>query len=179
MKSVITHSAFVLTLLAAGSAMAADPYAGGSIVFLDADATDVRGADASLTGVTGRLGAMANDNIGGEVRVTLGVGDDSVGSGFFETDVELNSMIGGYLRAGIPAGPSFYPYAILGFTRVELEYSNPNFGNESESETDVSYGFGVDLSLDRNLSLNVEYMNYFDKDSDEISGFSIGIASKI
>ena len=66
MKSVITHSAFVLTLLAAGSAMAADPYAGGSIVFLDADATDVRGADASLTGVTGRLGAMANDNIGGE-----------------------------------------------------------------------------------------------------------------
>ena len=41
------------------------------------------------------------------------------------------------------------------------------------------YGFGVDLSLDRNLSLNVEYMNYYDKDSDEISGFSIGIASKI
>lgn len=179
MKSTIIHSAFALTLLATGSAMAADPYAGGSILFLDAEETDVRGADASLTGITGRLGAMANDNIGGEVRISLGVGDDSIGSGALETDVELNSMFGGYLRAGIPAGANFYPYAILGFTRVELEYSNPYFGSGSNSDTDISYGLGLDLSLDRNLSLNVEYMNYYDNDDSEISGFSIGIASKI
>ncbi|MEE2733229.1 MAG: porin family protein [Pseudomonadota bacterium] len=178
MNKTVTRSAFALALLAAGSAMAADPYVGGSVLFVDAEFQDIS-EEASLTGITGRLGSMMNDNIGGEVRVSLGVGDDSVGSGIFETDVELNSMIGGYLRAGAPVGSGFFPYAVLGFTRTELEYSNDYFGSDSESETDVSWGFGADLSLDRKMSLNVEYMNYYDKDGVEISGFSIGIASKI
>ncbi|RLU01863.1 porin family protein [Ketobacter sp.] len=178
MNKTVTHSAFALALLAAGSAMAADPYVGGSVLFVDAEFQDIS-EEASLTGITGRLGSMMNDNIGGEVRVSLGVGDDSIGSGIFDTDVELNSMIGGYLRAGAPVGSGFFPYAVLGFTRTELEYSNDYFGSDSESETDVSWGFGADLSLDRKMSLNVEYMNYYDKDGVEISGFSIGIASKI
>ena len=176
MNKTVTHSAFALALLAAGSAMAADPYVGGSVLFVDVDYEEIS-EEASLTAITGRLGSMLNDNIGGEVRVSLGVGDDSILAGIFETDVELNSMIGGYMRAGAPVGSGFFPYAILGFTRTEVEYSNNLY--DDESDTDVSWGFGADLSLDRKMSLNVEYMNYYDKDGVEISGFSIGIASKI
>lgn len=174
MKKLVTHSTCVLALMAAGSAIAADPYVGGSALFVDAEFQEFS-EEASLTGITGRLGTMMNENIGGEVRVSLGVGDDSIFSGL--VDVELNSMIGAYMRAGLPVGQNFFPYAVLGFTRTELEFSG--FGSDSDSETDVSYGFGADMSLDRNLSLNVEYMNYYDKDGTEISGFSIGIASKI
>ncbi len=177
MKKLIKHSTCALALIAAGSAVAADPYVGGSALFVDVDFDDVN-QKASLTGVTGRLGSMVNDNIGGEVRVSLGVGDDSIFSGILETDVELNSMIGGYFRAGGPVGQNFFPYAVVGFTRAELEYSS-NWNRDDDSNTDVSFGFGADVSLDRNLSLNVEYMNYYDKDDVEISGFSIGIASKI
>lgn len=178
MKKLIAHSTCALALITAGSAMAADPYVGGSALFVDAEYADIND-EASLTGITGRLGTMLNDNIGGEVRVSLGVGDDSISSGIFKTDVELNSLIGGYMRAGAPVGQNFFPYAVLGFTRTELDYSNDFFGNDSDSETDVSWGFGADMSLDRKISLNVEYMNYFDKDGVELSGFSIGIASKI
>ena len=178
MKKLITCSTFALAFTAAGTALAADPYAGGSILFVDADFAEIND-EASLSGVTGRLGTMINENIGGEVRVSLGIGDDSVDAYGLDVDVELNSLIGGYLRAGVPVAEGFYPYAVLGFTRSELEISNRYLGSESDSETDISYGFGVDMSLDRNLSLNVEYMNYYDKDDVEISGFSIGIATKL
>lgn len=178
MKSIITPSVLALTLLATGSAMAADPYAGASMLFVDAT-VDPIDEDASLMGFTGLLGSAINENISGEVRVTLGVDDDTVGEGILRTKLELNSMIGAYLRAGIPMGPNFTPYAVLGFTRAELDASNPYFDIDTDSDTDVSYGIGMDLSLDRKLSLNVEYMNYYDKDDSEISGFSIGIASKI
>jgi len=178
MKSILTPSTLLLAMLASSTVLAADPYVGGGVLFVEVSDSDIND-DASLMGITGRLGSAVNENIAGEVRVTLGIGDDSIGSGIFETDVELNSMIGAYLKAGVPMGPSFYPYAVLGFTRTELEYSNPVFGSDSDSDTDVSYGLGVDLSLDRKMSLNVEYMNYYDKDGTEISGFSIGIASKI
>lgn len=178
MKPILVPSALALTLMASGTVLAADPYVGGGVVFTEVS-SDAFSPDPSLTGITGRLGSGINENISGEVRLTLGVDDDTVGAGFLKSDVELNSMIGAYLRAGVPMGPSFYPYAVLGFTRTELEFSNPLYDSQSGSETDVSYGLGVDLSLDRKMSLNVEYMNYFDKDDQKISGFSIGIASKI
>ncbi|MDY6920203.1 MAG: porin family protein [Pseudomonadota bacterium] len=178
MRSIITPSLLALTVMAAAPAQAADPYLGGSALFLDAEDSELD-LDASLTAVTGRLGSFFNDNMAGEVRVSLGVDGDTVGSGIFKADVDLKSMIGGYLRLGAPVSDSLFPYAVVGFTRTELEVDFENFGSESDSETDISYGLGVDLSLDRNLRLNVEYMNYYDKDDTEITGFSIGIVSRI
>lgn len=183
MKIRLICSSLILTAVSAGSVYAepykntTGPYVGGSALFVDAKAEGSE--DASLMAIGGRLGTQLNENFSGEVRVALGVGDDTVRYGIAEYDVELNSMIGGYLRVGAPIGANFHPYAIVGFTRTELEYSQNFLGDGSESDTDLSYGLGVDLDLDRNLSLNVEYMNYYDDDDIEVSGFSIGIASKI
>ena len=183
MKKILTCSTLAVAVFAAGPVSAqpykstSGPYVGANALFLDA--TPEGGDDASLTGIGGRLGSHLNENFSGEVRVALGVGDDTISNGFTDVDVELNSLIGGYLRVGAPIGNNFHPYAIVGFTRTELEFSADGFGSDSGSETDISYGLGVDLDLDRNISLNVEYMNYYDDDDFEVSGFSIGIATKI
>lgn len=183
MNKMLFISALAVAILGAGPVMGepykstTGPYVGGSALFVES--SFARSDDASLMGVGGRLGSHLNENFSGEVRLGLGLGDDTVRSGLLEYDVELKSLVGGYLRLGAPIGDNLHPYAVLGFTRTELKVSQNFLGNNTDSDTDVSYGLGVDLDLDRNLSLNVEYMNYFDDDDLEVSGFSISIVTKI
>lgn len=155
----------------------AENYYGGNISFLDYSVEGIDD-DASLTAIVGRFGTTFNENFSGEVRLGFGVGDDTVDVFGFDADVELDNMFGAYVRGGIPVTDSFFPYAIVGYTRGEVTASISGFGSESESESDVSFGVGADVNVNQNIIINVEYMNYFDKDGAEIDGFSIGIASK-
>lgn len=183
MKKIVTCSTLCAAMMVSGLTMAdqyrsaSGPYVGASMLFVDAGIND--DPDASLMGIGGRLGSSFNENFSAEVRVAVGVGDDSVGEGWQKYDVELSSLIGGYLRASVPVGQNFHPYGVLGFTRSELKVSHPWLGKETDNDTDISYGIGADIDLDRNISLNIEYMNYYDGDDVEIAGFSIGIATKI
>ena len=127
--------------------------------------------------LAGRLGTKFNENFSGEIRVGLGIGDDSVDVLGTEVDVELDSMFGAYVRGGLQAADSFYPYVVLGYTRGELTASVPGF-SDSESESDVSFGLGADVDINEKLTLNIEYMNYFDKDGAEVDGFSFGLVTK-
>ena len=40
-----------------------------------------------------------------------------------------------------------------------------------------SFGMGIDFDLTETLKLNIEYMNYVDKNTAALSGFSIGLTS--
>jgi outer membrane immunogenic protein len=164
-----------LSALLSGYAQA-ENYYGGNISFLDYSEEGID--DASLTAIVGRLGTTFNENFSGEMRLGFGVGDDTVDVSGVGVDVELDNMFGAYVRGGIPVTESFSPYAIAGFTRSKLTASVSGFGSESESESDVSFGVGADVNVSQNIIINLEYMNYYDKDGAEIAGFSIGIASK-
>ena len=94
-----------------------------------------------------------------------------------DVDIELDSMFGAYVRGGLQAADSFYPYVALGYTRGEVTASVPGFST-SESESDISFGFGADVDINKKLTLNIEYMNYFDKDGTEVDGFSFGVVTK-
>jgi len=128
--------------------------------------------DASLTSVNGRLGTNFNENFSGEIRVGTGIGDGSING----INVELDSMYGAYIRGGIKAGESFFPYAVLGYTRGKISASFNRF-SASASESDVSFGLGADFFVNEKFTINVEYMSYFDKDGAEIDGFSLGFVS--
>ncbi|WP_347331734.1 porin family protein [Marinimicrobium locisalis] len=171
-KSAI--AAIGLFSLASGVANAEGNYFGGNISSLDYTEDWV---DASLTTAYGRLGTHFNENFSGELRVGFGIGEDSADFGGGELDVELDSLYGAYVRGGIPVSENFFPYVVVGYTRVEATLSVSGFGDFSESDTDASYGIGADLNVSQNITLNAEYMNYYDSDGAEISGFAIGIAS--
>ncbi|MEX1033632.1 MAG: porin family protein [Cellvibrionaceae bacterium] len=149
------------------ASFAQDMYAGGNLASLDFS-VDGTSQEASLTAVYGRLGTSFTDNISGEIRLGLGVGDDTI----FGVDVELENMFGAYVRAGLPVTEVIYPYAVIGYTRGEVDVS----GFSSESESDVSFGVGVDFGLGGGMAINLEYMNYLDKDGAEVDGFAIGFA---
>jgi len=163
-----------LSALLSGYAQA-EGYFGGNISFLEYSEGGFE--EASLTAVVGRLGTTFNENFSGEIRLGFGVGDDSVDVFGTDVDVELDNMFGVYVRGGIPVTDSFFPYAIVGYTRGEVTASALGY-SESNSESDVSFGLGADINLSQNAIINMEYMSYFDKDGTEIDGFSVGIASK-
>jgi len=105
----------------------------------------------------------------------MGVGDDTVSFDGFEVDMELKNFFGAYLRGGVPVGESFYPYAVIGYSKGKFEISAFD-ESVSESESDFSFGVGADFSVAESVKINLEYMNYIDKDGGELSGFAIGIA---
>lgn len=155
----------------------AGTYYGGNLSFLDYSEEGISD-DASLTAVYGRLGTNFNENFSGEIRVGFGIGDDTIDVFGTDVGVELDSVFGAYVRGGIPVAENFFPYIVLGYSRGEVTASASGFGSDSESETDTSFGLGADIDVNSNFTINVEYMNYFDKDGAEINGFSIGLANK-
>lgn len=160
----------------------AENYYGGGFSFLDYSVEAIEGVEPSVTAIVGRLGTGFNENFSGEVRLGFGVGDDTVtvdALGGTDVDVELDHIFGAYVRGGIPVTESFYPYAIVGYTRGKGTASSDFFDrSDSESESDVSFGVGADVGVSENIIINIEYMNYYDKDGAEVDGFSIGVASR-
>ena len=172
----ITAASSILCLSASASADTSY-YFGGNFSLLKAD-YDIIGDDASLTAIYGRFGAQLNENISIETRLGFGVGDDDVQYLGVDINTELDSIFGVYARAGAPVSESFYPYVIAGFTRGEATTSTEGFISVSESQTDMSYGVGADIGSSDTFLVNVEYMNWYDKDGTEISGFSFGFTRK-
>lgn len=171
-KSLIPLGLIILTAVST-TTVCAETYLGGSVAILDYSEFGIP-EDASLTALYGRLGTSFTENFSAEIRAGFGLGDDTVDVFGLPVDVELNNFFGGYLLAGFDTG-SFYPYAIVGYTRSELEASA--FGTSiSETESDASFGFGADFYLSNTSSLNIEYMNYLDEDGVEIYGFGIGLS---
>ena len=146
-------------------------YAGGNFGMMK---YSVEGADedASLNSISGRIGMQFNEYMSGELRVGFGIGSDEFGDG--GPDLELDYYYGGYMRLGVPVENTFYPYLVAGYTKGEVSVEG---ASESVSESDFSIGLGTDVTFGEGMKLNVEYMNYIDKDGGQIDGFTIGVAT--
>ena len=170
------HRAMVIatftTLVPVNQALAQNFYVGGGISAIEYSESGISD-DADLTALYGRVGTKFNDYLSAEIRAGFGIDDDEVEAFGVDIDTELENFYGVYLRGGIPTNSIAYPYVVLGYTRGEIEASVPGF-SLSESESDVSYGVGLDLNLTDRVTLNLEYINYLDKDDVEIDGFNIG-----
>lgn len=164
-------------LLASSPAMAQDMYkssvgglyAGLNYTFMNADYNDSN-ADADLGTLSGKVGVMATPFLGVEARAGFGVDDDRVGI----ADVSIDNFYGGYATVNLANESPVTPYAVLGFTRVESE---ADLGSSTirDDGSDVSYGLGVNMQFAPNLSGNLEYMRYYDKDNVTLDGLGLGV----
>lgn len=161
--------------LFASDTYAEQNYFGGNIGFVDYSEAGISD-DASLTFLGGNIGKEFNDYLSAELRFSFGAGSDSVEALGQEVDVKLNRLYGIYLRGGVSASDSFYPYAVIGFSNAKVTASVSGF-SASDTGSDSSFGVGAEYRIDEKQALNLEYMSYIDKDGIEISGFSIGFVS--
>lgn len=170
-KAIISGAVLAATTLPA--AHAADKYIGGGLAFIEYTEQGIS-EDLSLNALYGKFGAQFNEYFAGELRLGFGIGDDSVNVGRISVDAEITNFVGAYLKAGAPVSDVFYPYAVIGFTRGELEATALGV-TTSDSESDLSFGVGADFSVSETVTLSAEYMNYIDKDGGELGGFSLSI----
>lgn len=169
-------SVLVTMVLGLASAVVhAQGYYGGNFVFVRSS-DDFSSDDASLKLIVGRLGMEFSETISGELRAGFGVQNDTIEQQSIEVDLDWKQLLGGYVRGSFAASDSlFYPYVVLGYSQVELEVSALG-ETVDDDETDFSYGIGGDLALGDTMKINLEYMNYFDKDGLQIDGFAFGLA---
>jgi len=178
MKQLLIATATISSLLLTANVHAEQStpqkYIGGNLSFLSYEEA---GLDADLIAVNGRFGAFFNPYIAAEMRLGLGLIGDEVDIFGTDVDIDLNYLIGAYVRAGVPVNDKVFPYLLLGYSRGELEAS-ANGMSVDEAESDTSFGFGLDMKIDNKITLNAEYANLLDKEGAEISGFSVGATFK-
>ena len=165
-------AALAITVLLTGTAQAQRNYVGGNLALLDYS-EDITSDDASLHALVGRFGIFINRNLAGEVRFGVGLGHDTISG----VDLELDYMVGGYLRGVFPINKSIAPYIIGGITHGELTTSFAG-GSYELSDRDFSFGAGVDLSLLQGIGLNFEYMSYISTSGVDIDALTVGITKK-
>lgn len=167
--------AFTTCLAASSTASAQDMYKSGvgglytglNYTFMNLESGN---ADADVGTLSAKVGVMATPFLGIEARGGFGVDDETVGP----VDYSVDNFFGGYATFNLANESPITPYAVLGFTRVELQADSP-FGTSTEDESDVSYGLGLNMEFARNLSGNVEYMRYYEDSDAEIDGLGVGI----
>ncbi|SFM57598.1 porin family protein [Marinobacter zhejiangensis] len=161
--------------LSTTSAVAGDIYKSGGVgAYAGANYTfaniDFGNADADVGTLGAKVGVMATPFFGVEARGGFGVDDDRVGG----VEVALDNYFGGYATLNLANESPATPYAIIGFTRVEVELDN-GFMSVKEDESDLSYGLGVNIEMAPQISGNLEYMRYFDKDDVTVDGLGLGV----
>jgi outer membrane immunogenic protein len=178
---------FALTVILPTQVNASSFYHGYQVS--DLNFTNSKGTSNQVT-ISGKAGMRFNDNVSGEFRLGVGVGDDEIigshDSGQVPIQVELRAFYGAYMRVGKQVSHFMYPYAILGYSKLHERRGNTSLDiGSSLSNVDAqvkraslsgfSYGAGVDINIREYLKLNIEYMSYFDKKTASMSGYSFEI----
>lgn len=143
-------------------------YAGANYNFFNIDSGS---SDADVGGLAAKVGVLATPYFGVEARGGFGVDDDRVGG----VDVSIDNYFGGYVTLNLANESPATPYAIFGLTRLEIEQKGLLF-TTTEDESDFSYGLGVNIEMAPQVSGNLEYMRYFDKDGTTVDGLGLGVA---
>lgn len=131
------------------------------------------GGSASPHALGFKFGSWINrdETLGGEVRLGLGVGDDSLGHG---TKVQVDRSYGAYLRGEFPNTVPIRPYGLIGVTRIKTTEDRPS-GHHGKSYQDLSLGLGADFTLTRVVFVSLEYLRAVDRGGDQVSNLSLGI----
>ncbi len=150
------------------------------IQYAIADYEDDLASGIDPTAIVFRFVPKTDNLIGYEGRLGLGLseGSDTIDSVFGrgEIEVDLHTVIGFYLNARTSIGELATVYGLIGYTwvRYDLKFDDTLL-LDAEDETGLSGGFGIDLGKQGGVRLNLEYMQYLDKDDFDISVVSLGV----
>jgi opacity protein-like surface antigen len=174
MNGYKTLLAGAVTCALCSPAMADGLYFGANYSTFEYQDTDITNSTFEPDGVTLRIGIEPVDWLGLEIRGATGLNEDTRRILGVNTDFELDHLYGAYAKLGLPISDVVMPYVIGGKSEIKGTAKAVGF-EESDSVRDTSYGGGVDSNVSESLGLNVEYMQYLDKDSQELTAWNFGL----
>jgi len=172
MKKILT----AITLIAGASLANADSFPYGEFAYLPFTYYEtVNGTTYSATGGTAARGIIGVDlveSLAIEAMYATGINMAKTSG----KNIKINSIYGFYVRPKINIGEKATLFARMGFTLVQgyTSISDSSF-KESETNNSISYGIGVSYKLNEILSVNADYMNYYNTNSSALPGLALGI----
>lgn len=119
-------------------------------------------------GITLKLGGNISDSFQLEGRFGRSLSDDN-GTG---NAIKVDEYVGFYVKAGHKFADMVFPYLILGYTKLDVEY----YGNPTDqTESDISYGVGADLHFDR-FMVGIEWIMLQDKSQIDVENLNLSAA---
>lgn len=181
MKALLRGALIVSLLAVAGPTMAQGTgYASLGYVFSSVEPRRSNN-DASVSALQFSFGGWFNpqQTLAAEGRIALGLGSDTIA---FDNPadrrrVELDRYYGAYLRAQFPNTVPVRPYGLFGTTLVETSERSDTAGR-TRRYSDISLGLGVEVDLDSNIFLSLEYLRAVDRNSSEVSNLTVGVGGR-
>lgn len=173
LKKLISCSVLFTVFSVTGAVAEEVYYGGGSIAAVDYE-IDTIGDSGGLGLAYGRIGTEFFSNFAGEIRMGYGINTDTIAG--LEGKAQIRNMYGLYLRGGLPLTDRITPYLVIGYARTKVrpitDLTVP--GSREETDSDGSLGLGIDYALTTGFRVNVEYMQFLNKDVHSVSGVSAG-----
>ncbi len=156
-----------------------DKYWGFDYMFLNYE--EDGGGEVDVTALRLRMGYYFSPYFAVEGLVGIGVSDDSDEGYFYyngslyvvDVELELDYMMGIYLRGEIPANDNIKFYGVAGFSKAEATASALGY-SVSDDDTDLSFGIGLEITPNKDFGINIEYMQLMDESDYDISTVSLG-----
>lgn len=131
--------------------------------------------DHRSTGLIGRAGYDLDKRLALEVHAGLSIGEQS-GADPGTPQAQMSSLLGGFVRLNTRFGFS-RAYAMLGYMhgmRV-VEQTGSRFEDDDSSK---AFGFGAEVSDDGALSIDLQWMHYFDNRYYSLDAWNLSVLKR-
>ncbi|MFI0472660.1 outer membrane beta-barrel protein [Halomonas sp. HMF6819] len=171
MKYVVKLAAVAALWVSAG-ASAQSFQAGYPQAYAGTDAmawrADVSGVDDDLTSAALRLvgGIKLDDYLAVEFHGATGGSDD-----IFGQKIEMDYLIGGFLKGIIPVADGARFYGLLGYSELKLSAD----GAGSDRDDGISFGGGAEVDINDTFALSADLMRYLSPSEYDFDALSLGL----
>ena len=172
MKRVLVGAAMIMVSSATVQAQDFKPYAGIGIGAFGIEAKTAGTAFSqknTVFGGFGKVGVDINEYVGAELRAgTIGTGDKTHAAGVVAATAVTVSQTTDYFLSYLaklqyPVSQDFRVYTMLGATTAKFKSTsvpNTTAVNVSKTKSGFSYGFGGDFTVNDQISVGAEWMQY-------------------
>ena len=155
LKKMIGLAGIATLSLAANTVQAQNVY--GDVAYQMIDAS----LDTNPAVVRGIVGYQFSPNMAVEGMVGLNARDGKETAFGITGKATVDRMVGAYAKSTYTVGDAFELYGRLGVVNYKVSASAGSI-SDSDSGTDLSFGVGAGYKITRDLSINVDYMDFGD-----------------
>jgi len=121
------------------------------------------------------FGMDVHDNVAVEGLFATDVTDPTVTIGTYSSSANWASTYGVYAKPNIDVAKDVNLFARVGYALTSLTASPTSTRSRTLSSDSMSYGLGASYKINKSISINGDYMVYYQGSPSVVSGYTIGL----
>lgn len=178
MKHFGKIAAATAVILTAATAQAQGMYGELGYSHLNFEESDTAfSAKVNPSMVRGIIGYELNPNLAVEGMLGLGMQSDDVRVGSASLKGKVDNVAGVFVKPKVKLGDTVELFGRAGVATTKVSASAGNL-SISDRGTSFAYGGGASFALTPALSINADYMRYYDRKGITVDGINVGVGVK-